>query len=134
MFRISQYDEREYTQDIFLCSAISISRETEERKSALSPCISPALDGGRSMHNKYESSMCYLERSVSFSPFSMFLFTEALPAEDGLVALALLLGVAAALEAAALEEASREGERRRRGEGAERGRVLVPGKVKEDKT
>ena len=81
------------------------------------------------MHNKYESSMCYLERSVSFSPFSMFLFTEALPAGDGLVALALLLGVAAALEAAALEEASREGERRRRGEGAERGRVLVPGKV-----
>ena len=59
-------------------------------------------------------------------------------AEDGLVALALLLGVAAA-EAAddpgtALEEASREGERRRRGEGAERGRVLVPGKVKENKT
>ncbi len=67
-------------------------------------------------------------------PFSMSLFTEALLAEDGLVALALLLGVAAALEAAALEEASREGERRRRGEGAERGRVLVPGKVKENKT
>ncbi len=91
------------------------------------------------MHNKYESSMCYLGALCCLilslqQPFSTcFFFTEALPAEDGLVALALLLGVAAALEAAAaLEEAaSREGERRRRGEGAERGRVLVPGNEKE---